>query len=46
MIKKILGVRLWPEQANPDRTWATGVAANGYEVLLVSQFTMVRPQPS
>jgi len=42
MIKKILNIRLWPDPADEKRTWASGVVQNGYEVLYVSQFTLVR----
>jgi D-tyrosyl-tRNA(Tyr) deacylase len=40
MIKKILGIRLWDDLKNPSRAWASNVVENGYEVLLVSQFTL------
>jgi len=40
MIKKIMGIRLWVDTKDPNRTWASNVKDNNYEVLLVSQFTM------
>ena len=43
-------MRLWPDES--DKPWARGVAACGYQVLCVSQFTLcaqmkgAKPKPS
>ena len=37
-LKRILGIRLWEDAAG--KAWARSVAQEGFEVLLVSQFTL------
>ncbi|TMW62914.1 hypothetical protein Poli38472_005532 [Pythium oligandrum] len=36
--RRLLNARLWPD--DKGAAWKTSVASNGYEVLLVSQFTL------
>lgn len=38
-LKKILGIRLWEDEAT-GKTWNLSVVNKGYEILLVSQFTL------
>ena len=38
-VKKLLGLRLWDDEAR-DRRWDLSVTKCGYEILLVSQFTL------
>jgi len=39
LAKKIVGLRLWEDPAT-GKPWSQGVVARGYEILLVSQFTL------
>ncbi|GLD95341.1 hypothetical protein PINS_up003985 [Pythium insidiosum] len=36
--RRLLNARLWPDEK--DTAWKSSVVSNGYEVLLVSQFTL------
>ncbi|CEL97107.1 unnamed protein product [Vitrella brassicaformis CCMP3155] len=40
LVKKCLRARLWPDASNPQRSWASSVLDNDYEVLVISQFTL------
>eukprot|EP00434_Breviolum_minutum_P040264 symbB.v1.2.035773.t1/scaffold4889.1/size33415/3 len=46
---KLLKLRLWPDLKDPTKQWASSVVDNGYELLLVSQFTLFatfkKPKP-
>ncbi|EGZ17147.1 hypothetical protein PHYSODRAFT_351116 [Phytophthora sojae] len=36
--RRLLNAHLWPDES--DRAWKTSLKSNGYEVLVVSQFTL------
>lgn len=38
LAKKILSLKLWGD--DQGRSWSTNVVDNGYDILLVSQFTL------
>ncbi|CAL1129829.1 unnamed protein product [Cladocopium goreaui] len=46
---KLLKLRLWPDLKEPGKQWASSVVDNGFELLVVSQFTLFatfkKPKP-
>mmetsp|Transcript_48350 Transcript_48350/g.90567 ORF Transcript_48350/g.90567 Transcript_48350/m.90567 type:complete len:257 (+) Transcript_48350:2-772(+) len=46
---KVAKIRLWPDLKDPNKQWASSVVDNGYEMLVVSQFTLFatfkKPKP-
>mmetsp|Transcript_161590 Transcript_161590/g.513544 ORF Transcript_161590/g.513544 Transcript_161590/m.513544 type:complete len:255 (+) Transcript_161590:77-841(+) len=46
---KVLKIRLWPDLKNPQKQWSSSVVDIGYEILVVSQFTLFatfkKPKP-
>lgn len=46
---KLLKLRLWPDLKDPNKQWASSVVDNGYQLLVVSQFTLFatfkKPKP-
>eukprot|EP00435_Cladocopium_sp_Y103_P028357 s1776_g7.t1 len=46
---KLLKLRLWPDLKDPAKQWASSVMDNGFELLVVSQFTLFatfkKPKP-
>ena len=46
---KVLKIRLWPDLKDPSKHWGSSVVENGYELLIVSQFTLFatfkKPKP-
>lgn len=46
---KVMKLRLWPDLKDPCKQWSSNVVDNGYEILVVSQFTLFatfkKPKP-
>lgn len=46
---KLLKIRLWPDLKDSSKQWASSVVDNGYELLVISQFTLFatfkKPKP-
>jgi D-tyrosyl-tRNA(Tyr) deacylase len=40
LIRKVLNGRLWPNEEKGNKPWDLSVSQKGYELLLVSQFTL------
>mmetsp|Transcript_90878 Transcript_90878/g.257410 ORF Transcript_90878/g.257410 Transcript_90878/m.257410 type:complete len:185 (+) Transcript_90878:96-650(+) len=47
---KVVKLRMWEDMKDPGKLWASSVADRGYEILVVSQFTLfatfAKPKPN